>query len=160
MVIWLKASPTTFVPRVQVSLTELCEKLELGDRSQDLIQHLLSVTHNTPVTFDTFKEGLVDFLALSRLPATPPQRATPPTTPPPAPPTPPRQGREMAPRFVYRNKKYGRKSRPSSVDTSDNEEDKVVNVGMDEDDIDKVGAFFIFLIDAWLVNVDQSENKD
>ena len=48
----------------------------------------------------------------------------------------------MAPRFVYRNKKYGRKSRPSSVDTSDNEEDKVVNVGMDEDDIDKVGARF------------------
>ena len=128
---------------MQAGLAQLCHKLELSDKSEQLISCLLLTAAAAGgdaglVPFDDFKEGLVAFLAKSDDAAAgaggeeeekegegaeapdAPGAAGGSSSPSPAPPTPPRS-REMAPRLVYRNKKYGRKSRPSSVDTSDNE---------------------------------------
>lgn len=116
----------------RVQLRNLCGKLELGsDQSRVLIEQLLRADEtkwrrDERVTFEVFKEGLVLFLerlsaaedeheeveeqtmaaaaAASKRPESPP--------------------REVEPKFVFGDRRYGRRSRPGSVDLPDRDEDQ------------------------------------
>lgn len=80
-------------------LVRLCQELELSESSQErLVRRLLQSAPNGTVSFEVFKEALV--VLLEQLHPVKP---------------------EVEPKLVVRNKKYGRKSRPSSVDLSDGE---------------------------------------
>eukprot|EP00094_Tigriopus_californicus_P012704 TCALIF_12281-PA protein Name:"Similar to NINL Ninein-like protein (Homo sapiens)" AED:0.06 eAED:0.06 QI:7/0.87/0.70/0.94/0.87/0.94/17/222/1708 len=80
-------------------LVRLCQELELSQSSQErLARRLLQNAPNGTVSFEVFKEALV--VLLEQLHPVKP---------------------EVEPKLVVRNKKYGRKSRPSSVDISDEE---------------------------------------
>ena len=88
------------------SLGELCKKLELTEQqSQSLISGLLPSSQSGSVSFEVFKQGLVSLLEqLTSVTSAEDAEAS-----------------EVEPKVVIKNKRYGRKSRPSSVDLSDSE---------------------------------------
>ena len=95
----------------EVSLRHLCTKLELDKRQGDiLISELLE--NRSQVSFEVFKEGLVNFLEktnegfyeASRDEVSVEEESS---------------RREVEPKFVMKNRAYGRRTRPGSVDLSD-----------------------------------------
>lgn len=111
-------------------LDSLCRKLELPRaQSQSLILELLAVNPASDyVTFDVFKAGLVTFLERLNCPQAVAEEDVVEPEPDPvveASSPSPRSRREVEPKVVIKNKKYGRKSRPSSVELSDSEVEEV-----------------------------------
>lgn len=111
-ILFVSCDPTGSDALDESALRSLCHKLELSPpHDEDLIDQLTRHGGRT-VSFDSFKDGLIVFLEdLSKATA----RGTRTEQP---------KQREVEPRIVFRNKKYGRKSRPSSVDAGSSEEDE------------------------------------
>ncbi|XP_031631697.1 blastoderm-specific protein 25D isoform X2 [Contarinia nasturtii] len=120
------------------ALLELCTTLELKDRSAKLVANLIDPKRNNRVSFNEFKEGLLNLLgtdtedndeqsehvvdgaSLEKVPS--PNGDDVSTMYDEA------KSREVSPKLVVRGKKYGRRSRPQSVapfesSQSDSEED-------------------------------------
>lgn len=94
---------------------QLCDALQLEDRGAALVNTLFE-RRSDRVTFAQFRNGLLAVLggaggdpapATAAAPATPPQ-----PDPPPQHSDDDSSGREVAPKFVFGSKKYGRRSRP------------------------------------------------
>lgn len=100
---------------------ELCDALQLEDRGAALIRTLFE-RRTDRVTFSQFRNGLLAVLGGAGGELTPVSAAASATPLPPEPPSdsvPPSHhsdddssGREVAPKFVFGSKKYGRRSRP------------------------------------------------
>lgn len=97
---------------------ELCDALQLEDRGAALVNTLFE-RRSDRVTFTQFRNGLLAVLGGAaadgaRSAPVPPAPPDPPPLPDPPPPhsDDDSSGREVAPKFVFGSKKYGRRSRP------------------------------------------------
>ncbi|CAG9785353.1 unnamed protein product [Diatraea saccharalis] len=106
------------------AVLDLCDALQLEDRGATLVDNLFE-RRSDRVTFTQFRNGLLSVLSgAERSPASAPATApvaTPATLVPPigaAHSDEDSSGREVAPKFVFGSKKYGRRSRPQRSSTS------------------------------------------
>ncbi|XP_049868116.1 LOW QUALITY PROTEIN: blastoderm-specific protein 25D, partial [Pectinophora gossypiella] len=93
----------------KAAVLQLCDALQLEQRGAALVDTLFE-RRDQRVTFAQFRSGLLAVLG-DPPPPSPPLR---PETPPP-PSDDDSSGREVAPKFVFGSKKYGRRSRPTRV---------------------------------------------
>ncbi len=106
----------------ELELRSLCAKLELAPpQSRSLIRQLLNDPEtlrrrDNRVSFEVFKEGLVEFLERGDFNAVQNDEVATPQRPK----SPPRQ---VEPKFVFGDRRYGRRSRPGSVDVSEDEDE-------------------------------------
>ncbi|KAI5633246.1 blastoderm-specific protein 25D [Phthorimaea operculella] len=100
----------------EAAVLALCDALQLEARGAALVDTLFE-RRDQRVTFAQFRSGLLAVLADPAPPSSAPPPAPAPAEPPPAPAKPASDddssGREVAPKFVFGSKKYGRRSRPS-----------------------------------------------
>ncbi|CAB3250874.1 unnamed protein product [Arctia plantaginis] len=103
---------------------ELCDALQLEDRGAALV-HTLFERRSDRVTFTQFRNGLLAVLGGAGGESVPanvaPPSASPQRDPGPQQSDDDSSGREVAPKFVFGSKKYGRRSRPPRVATNSDE---------------------------------------
>lgn len=103
---------------------ELCDALQLEDRGAALV-HTLFERRSDRVTFTQFRNGLLAVLGGAGGEPTPANVASPSSSPQRDPglqqSDDDSSGREVAPKFVFGSKKYGRRSRPPRVSTNPDE---------------------------------------
>ncbi|XP_047509743.1 blastoderm-specific protein 25D-like isoform X1 [Pieris napi] len=96
------------------AVLELCDALQLEDRGATLVDTLFDGRPDR-VTFTHFRNGLLSVLGgegPSPAPSTRPAVSTPPQSDDDS------SGREVAPKFTFGLKKYGRRSRPQRIDSN------------------------------------------
>lgn len=92
------------------AVLDLCDALQLEDRGAALVETLFDRPAAAErVTFTQFRNGLLTVLGAAPAPASAPAASV---APPPTHSDDDSSGREVAPKFVFGSKKYGRRSRP------------------------------------------------